>query len=207
MDYKEYNDYELLHYVSENSEEASNILYQKYQPFIQKCAYKLYPYVKSAGLEVNDLVQEGMLGLMNAIEHFQEQKDTTFYTFATTCIQHKMISIVVSTKRFKNKFLNESIPIESVDDQGTQYSLEQILGDETSNPEHILLNSENENDILNLAKDKLTSLESAVFELKISGFQYREIADILDKEPKAIDNALQRIRSKLKDIRTELKMY
>ena len=204
MDYKEYNDYELLHYVSENSEEASDILYQKYQPFIQKCAYKLYPYVKSAGLEVNDLIQEGMLGLMNAIDHFQDQKDTTFYTFATTCIKHKMVSIVASTKRLKNKILNESIPIESVDDQGENYSLEYLTGDEKSNPEQILLNIENESHIVNVAKDKLTPLESAVFELKISGFQYREIADILDKEPKVIDNALQRMRSKLKDIFQEV---
>lgn len=199
MDYKEYNDYELLHYISENHEDASDILYQKYQPFIQKLARKLYPYVKSAGLEQNDLIQEGMLGLMNAVDHFQDQKDTTFYTFATTCIKRKMMSIVVSTKRLKNKFLNESIPIDIVDEQGDAYSLDYLFGDETSNPESVLLDNEHENYILSVAKDKLTPMENAVFELKMSGFQYREIAEILDKEPKAIDNALQRIRSKLKD--------
>lgn len=202
MDYKEYNDYELLHYISENHEEASDILYQKYQPFIQKCAHKLYPYVKSSGLEISDLMQEGLLGLTSAIYHFKGEKDNTFYTFATTCIKRKMISMVVSTKRLKNKILNESIPLESVDESGTAYSLEYLLSDETQNPEKLLLSSEYQNHIMELAKDKLTDLESSVFELKISGFNYKEIAEVLDKEPKAIDNALQRIKSKLKEILT-----
>ncbi len=201
MNYKEYNDYELLSYVSENHEDASNILYQKYQPFIEKLAYKLYPYVKYAGLEINDLIQEGLMGLMNAIDHFKEQKDTTFYTFAITCIKHKMISTVVATKRLKNRILNESIPIDAVADGGESYSLEYLFGDDTTNPETVLMNHEYENQMIGIAKDKLTAFESMVFDLKMSGFEYKEISEILDKEPKAVDNALQRIRSKLKEIK------
>ncbi len=200
MNYKEYNDYELLSYISENHEEANNILYQKYQPFIEKLAHKLYPYVKSAGLEISDLIQEGLLGLMSAIDHFKEQKDTTFYTFAITCIKHKMVSTVVATKRLKNKILNESIPIDAVTDGGETYSLEYLFGDDTANPETVLMSNEYQSHVLDLAKDKLTALESIVFELKISGFEYKEISEILDKEPKAIDNALQRIRGKLRTI-------
>ncbi len=200
MDYKEYNDYELLDYIRENHEEARDILYQKYQPYIQKCAYKLYPFVKSAGIEVNDLIQEGMLGLTNAIYYYQEQKENTFYTFATTCIRRKMVSIVVGTKRLKNKILNESIPIDSVDDMGDIYSLEYLFGDETTNPENVLMRYEYENNIIDVAKKNLTSLESAVFELKISGFGYKEISELLEKDPKVIDNALQRIKGKLKAI-------
>ena len=200
MNYKEYNDYELLNYISENHEEASDILYQKYQPFIDKIARKLYPHVKSAGLEMNDLIQEGLLGLMSAIEHFKEQKDTTFYTYAITCIKRKMISTVVGTKRLKNKILNESIPIDVVADSGDTYSLEYLFGDDTTNPETVLMNSEYESQMIDIAKDKLTAFESNVFVLKISGFEYKEISEILDKDPKAIDNALQRIKSKLKEM-------
>lgn len=198
MDYKEYNDYELLTYISENHEEASDILYHKYQPYIQKCARKLYPYVKGAGIEINDLVQEGLLGLTSAMHHFKEQKESTFYTFATTCIKHKMISTVVSTKRLKNKILNESIPIDSINDEGDAYSLDYLVGDDKTNPENVLMSNEYESSLIELAKDKLTPLESAVFELKISGFGYREISEILDKDAKVIDNALQRIKQKLK---------
>lgn len=200
MDYKEYNDYELLTYSSENHEEATNILYQKYQPYIQKCARKLYPYVKGAGIELNDLIQEGLLGLTSAIHHFNEQKDSTFYTFATTCIKHKMISVVVSTKRLKNKILNESISIDSVNEEGEAYSLEYLIGDANANPENVLMNNEYQSHIIDLAKEKLTPLESAVFELKISGFGYKEISEVLDKNPKVVDNALQRIKLKLKDM-------
>lgn len=200
MEYKEYNDYELLNYIHENHEEASNILYQKYKPYIQKCARKLYPYVKSSGADLNDLVQEGMLGLTNAITHFNEQNENTFYTFATTCIRRKMLSLVVATKRLKNKILNESISIDSVDDIGDAYSLDYLFGDETSNPENVLMNSEYESYLMDFAKEKLTSLESAVFELKMSGFGYREISELLDKDVKVIDNALQRMKLKLKEI-------
>lgn len=200
MEYREYNDYELLSYISENHEDASNILYQKYQPYIQKCARKLYPYVKGSGIEINDLVQEGMLGLTNAIYHFKEKNENTFYTFATTCIRRKMISMVVATKRLKNKILNESIPIDSVDDTGANHTLEYLLGDETANPESVLISNEYEENIIEFTKDKLTPLESAVFELKVSGFGYKEISVLLEKDVKVIDNALQRVRLKLKEV-------
>ena len=200
MDYKEYNDYELLNYIDENDEIASDILYQKYRPYIQKYARNLYPYVKGAGIEINDLVQEGLLGLTSAVRYFKEQGENTFYTYATTCIKRRMISTIVATRRLKNKILNESIPIESVDEDGDPQFLEYLLSDEKLNPENVLMSNEYQNNLIQKAKDKLTSLESAVFELKISGFRYKEIAEILDKDPKAIDNALQRIKLKLKDI-------
>lgn len=205
MKYREYNDYELLNYVSENNEEARDILYKKYLPIINKLAKKIYPYVKNAGVEVNDLVQEGLLGLTSAITHFEEQKETTFYTYANTCIERKIISYVVGTKRFKNKILNESVSIEKMNDDGSSYQLEYLLSDNKTNPESLLMSSEYEHILIEKSKDVLTPLESSVFELKINGFEYREIADILEKDIKAIDNALQRIKLKMKNIIANLK--
>ena len=77
---------------------------------------------------------------------------------------------------------------------------QKCLEDNSFNPESILLKNENEDELINKAKELLTDLETQVFELKINGFSYKEIAEILDKDQKAIDNALQRIRSKVKDI-------
>ena len=194
MDYKDYNDYELLDYIAENNEDANNIMYKKYEPLIYKTAKKMHKYGKKIGLELNDLIQEGMLGLSKAIDSFDENVDTMFYTYAKLCIERKIISAVISASRNRQKALNESISIDSAFSD-----LEYAFKNDTSNPEKILLNEEKKQELINIAKSILTDFELQVFELKTSGFTYKEIAEILEKEPKAIDNAIQRIKNKLKN--------
>ena len=70
MDYREYNDYELLSYIAEKNEEATEIMYKKYEPLITSIANKMFKYTKGTGLDVNDLIQEGMLGLSKAIDNY-----------------------------------------------------------------------------------------------------------------------------------------
>jgi len=197
MDYRNYNDSELLSYVNE-SEEANEIIYKKYEPLINSLARKMYKYCTNSGLELNDLIQEGMLGLSNAITHFSEQKDTTFYTFAKTCIERKIISTIVSTKRLKNKILNESLSLDSHDEDNS-VGLEVFISDNENNPERLIVDNENESELIKTIKLSLTDFENQVFDLKINNFNYKEIAEILDKKPKAIDNALQRIKIKVKE--------
>jgi RNA polymerase sporulation-specific sigma factor len=174
-------------------------MFKKYEPLIKSIASKLIKYVSGSGLEQSDLEQEGMLGLSNAIDNFSNSKEASFYTYAKSCIEKKMLSQVVSTKRFKRKILNDAIPFDANDQYGTAINLDFFLRDESNNPEKILINEEKANELLNSALDVLTDFETQVLELKVNGFEYREIAEILEKEPKAIDNAIQRIRKKLKD--------
>ena len=197
MDYKEYNDNELLYYVNEANEEATEIIYKKYEPLINNLARKIINYCKNSGVEINDLVQEGMLGLSKALEQYKDNKDASFYTFAKTCIERKMISAAIAARRQKHKILNDSLSIESTDEEGHNIC-EYLLSDDKSNPETMLLNIEREKDILNKASHILTDFEIQVFELKINGFNYKEISEVLDRDVKAIDNALQRIKTKLK---------
>lgn len=197
MNYRNYNDSELLSYVNE-SEEANEIIYKKYEPLINSLARKMYKYCTNSGLELNDLIQEGMLGLSNAITHFSEQKDTTFYTFAKTCIERKIISTIVSTKRLKNRILNESLSLDSHDEDNS-VGLEVFISDNENNPERLIVDNENESELIKTIKLSLTDFENQVFDLKISNFNYKEIAEILDKKPKAVDNALQRIKIKVKE--------
>lgn len=198
MKYHDYNDNELLSYISENNEEASNIMYDKYNPLIINTANNLFKYCKNLGIEKNDLIQEGLLGLHSAINTYDDNKDITFYTYARKCIESKMISLVVSSKRQKHRVLNESI---SLNDKYSESSLEieDYLGDNSYNPEYRYLEKENENELINEFRKTLTSFEEEVFMLKINGLNYKEIAEVLDKEMKAVDNALQRIRTKLKN--------
>lgn len=201
MNYRDYNDFELLSYVSENNEEASEVLFEKYRPLINATANRLYCYCKNTGLEINDLIQEGMLGLNLAMTSFDNEKETSFYTYAKKCIERKIISLVVSARRLKHKILNDSLSLEINDESSQSYVYEKNLEDNSYNPEEILLNSESTEELINEVSSQLTDFEIQVFELKLNGFEYREIAEILDKDIKSIDNALQRIKAKIKKIR------
>ena len=201
MNYRDYNDFELLSYVSEKNEEASEVLFEKYRPLINATANRLYYYCKNTGLELNDLIQEGMLGLNLAMTTFNEGKETTFYTYAKTCIERKIISLVVSSRRLKHKFLNESLSLEINDEVSQSFIHEKNLEDNSYNPEEILVNTESLEELIKTVSNHLTDFEIQVFELKLNGFDYKEIAEILDKDTKSIDNALQRIKTKIKKIR------
>ena len=195
MDYKDFNDYELLNYIAEGNEDANNIIIKKYEPLINKIAIKMLPYCKNNGLDKNDLIQEGMIGLNHAIDKYHEMEDTLFYTYAKKCIERKIISVVIASNRNKNKILNESI---SYDDE--ENLLLKFIKDTNPNPEEFMIDIELENDLIEKIKEVLTDLEEQVFELLISGFKYKEIAEILDKDQKSIDNAIQRLKTKIRNI-------
>lgn len=201
MNYKDYNDFELLSYVSEGNEEAIEVLFEKYNPLIVVTANRLYCYCKNTGLELNDLIQEGRLGLNLAINSFTDNKDTIFYTYAKTCIERKIISIIVAARRQKHRVLNESLSIEGSLELNNTFTFEKSLEDNSYNPENILVDIENQEELIKEIYSHLTNFEVQVAELKINGFEYREIAEILDKDIKSIDNAIQRIRTKLKNLR------
>lgn len=198
MRYKDYNDYELLSFISEADENANEILFEKYRPLIVSLATKMINYCRGTSLEISDLIQEGMLGLNIAINKFDENKETSFYTYAKKCIESKMISLVVSSRRLKHKILNDSVSIEYSSDTGEIINLENLLSDEKANPEEQLLSEEQERELIGKVKELLTDFEEQVFELKINGFNYKEIGELLDRDAKSIDNALQRIRNKVK---------
>ena len=198
MNYKDLNDYELVSKVSE-SEEVTELLFNKYRPLIFKIAHKLYDENNKSGLELNDLISEGMIAFSIAINTYNEQKDTLFYTYARKLIEHKIISLIRDANRQKHIFLNTSSSLEAMDEIDNMARADKIAIDNDSNPENILLDVENVNSLIKEMMHELTPFESQVFDLKKSGFTYKEISEILDVEPKRIDNAIQRIKTKIKN--------
>lgn len=200
MNYKEFNDNEILSYIAENNEEATTLIYEKYKPLINKVATNLYKkYCKNTGLELGDLIQEGMLGLNNAINRYQENKDTLFYTYAKTCIERKIISTVIAANRQKHKILNESISFEiNIDD--SKVVLDSFLKDNNYNPEEIVIDKESSIELKDAIERNLTDFEKKILQLKLDGFEYKEIAEIVEKDIKSVDNAVQRIRTKIRKI-------
>lgn len=197
MEYKNLNDYELLSYVSEKNEEANSIIFEKYKPLIYDKANKLHIYCKNHGVDISDLVQEGMLGLNDAIKHFNESHDTTFYTYASKCINSRMVSCIIRARRIKHKILNESVFVELFDEDESNH-FGKNLADNSYNPEEVLLEEEGKREIYDMIDDCLTDIEKEVINLKIVGFKYQEIADMLGKDRKYVDNCMQKIRNKLK---------
>ena len=156
----------------------------------------MYKHCNNSGLELNDLIQEGMLGLNMAIRNYNQDKEAIFYTYAKKCIERKIISTVIGTTRLKHKILNESYSYEkSSEDESFNY--DKALEDNSYDPLKLLINLESENELIEKSHGLLTDFEREVFDLKISGFSYKEIADFLEKDSKQIDNAIQRIKSKL----------
>ena len=200
----DYNDQELLDYINSGNEEALEIIYKKYEPFIDSKAKRYLKVNDRLGIDLNDLLQEGRLALNEAIKGFNSSMDTTFYTYATTCIERRMISFLISSNRLKHKILNESIPFEQ-DDDSSSYSLENIIINDDNDPLNIVISNAREENFFMKIKQELTDFEYQVFELKYHNFNYKEISEILEKDSKAIDNAIQRIRIKTRKIKKEEK--
>ena len=105
----EYNDFELVSLIRENNEEAREILYNKYKPIIVKKSTDQIYKLGSYGMEINDLIQEGYIGLDNAINCFNEKENTSFYTFALLCIDRQIITYIKKNTNNKTMVLNDAI--------------------------------------------------------------------------------------------------
>ncbi len=196
MKYQDLNDYELISYAYENDEEATNILLKKYEPLVASIVIRMMKSCSYIGLEKSDLMQEGLIGLNHALEYFNEQKDISFYTYAKTCIERRVISAIISAKRLKHKLLNESVSLDLEEDNATS---DKFLKDNSFNPEEMILDAETTEYLLTQIRSTLTEFELQVFDLMVSSFTYREIADMLDRDKKQIDNAIQRIKTKVRE--------
>ena len=156
-----------------------------FKPFIRSMAFKYF----LAGADHDDLIQEGMIGLFTAIKNYDSEKGVPFPIFAKRCIALRLKTAVKNSLRLKHSPLNDSVSIEA--DETISKSLY------TTGPEETFFDHED----FKIANEKLTETLSK-FELSVlylinAGMTYKEIATVLGKTPKSIDNALQRIKKKV----------
>ncbi len=152
------------------------------------------------GADRNDVIQEGMIGLFKAVRDFDSHHDShaSFKSFAEICIVRQINSAVKMANRQKHMPLNDSISLDKPDfDESGSTMHEVIADDDILNPEQIYINRERFSTIEKFIYDKLSSFESEVLGLYLQGNSYDVIAEKVSKTPKAIDNAIQRIRKKL----------
>ena len=193
-EYKNDSDEELIEQLRNGKKDIIDYIMDKYKYLVRKRANAMF----LIGGDTDDLIQEGMIGLFKAVRDYNREKDASFSHFADICIARQIYSAVEASQRKKHQPLNSYISLNS--DAGTEGNdsfLDLLESFENGNPEQLLIDRENVMAIQEKAKKALSKMEWEVLEYHLQGLNYRQIAECMEREPKAIDNALQRIRSKL----------
>jgi RNA polymerase sporulation-specific sigma factor len=194
----EYNDYELVAMAQEHNEDATNMLYKKYKPLIIRKSREVYKFLENKGVDINDVIQEAMIGFDEAIRDFNQDDNTLFYTFACICLDRQLRNVKLKFSRNKHRILNEAISFEDV---GEEVNILDFVYDDNDNPENEILSEESNREFKKSISSILTEAELEVFNLRIKGYSNKEIAGILNKDVKSVDNTVQRIKLKIKRIK------
>ena len=199
MDYRNLNDNELVYLCRECNEDATTLLIDKYRNCIVLILKDYLNDYNILGMEVADLYQEGLIGLIHAINSFDDKRDVTFYTYANTCIRSSIMSSMRQTFRMKNRVLNNSYSLDKLFEESNN-NLYDIFTDEESNPAKVIMNEEEQNELINKMRDNLSKSEKTVFDLKLKGLSNNEIATLMDKNKKFVENVMYRINKKYKEL-------
>lgn len=174
-------------------DEIQDYILSKYKPLVRRRANALY----LIGGDTDDLIQEGMIGLFKAIRDFCPDKDSSFYYFARMCVERQMYTAIEASQRKKHAPLNSYISLYDDSDEKGRALADVLTGEEDENPEYLLIDRESVQQKLETLSQNLSKMEKQVFDYMLEGFSYRQIADKMGKSPKAIDNAIQRMKGKI----------
>jgi len=188
-------DEQLVLMAREGSETAEEILIEKYKGLVRAKAKAYF----IAGAEAEDVVQEGMIGLMKAVRSFDANREASFKTYAGTCINNQILKAIRKAEREKNQPLNDAISLDNhLGEKDENLTIGDIIkGSMFDEPEEKVIYEDTLERLGNISTHTFSPLEAQVLRAKIAGKNYQEIAEELGKSPKAIDNALQRIRKKI----------
>ena len=198
MEFEKMSENDIINLAQKRENAAMEYLLEKYKPLVRQKTRKLF----LIDGDKDDLIQEGMIGLFKAVRDYQVGKDAAFRTFADLCISRQLYSAIKKSNRLKNQPLNSSEYIDTYEFNDA----DELAGDRTvissgsdniANPEAIMIDRENAIDMQNKMFDKLSKMEREVLKRYLEGMTYQEIAADMEKSPKSIDNALQRIKGKI----------
>ena len=190
MNYKNYNDYELISMVRENDEFSYYSLFEKYKPIVKNISKEFYDRYSDYGYDYDDFIQEGYVGFQNALNKYDSSKGALFYTFVELCIRRRLLSftknITLPKRNISNKYF---VSLDDLDVRDNSVSLNDELDYE---------------DTMNTIKDVLYSLDlkyTAPFELKMNNFSLKEISILLEV---SINSVSYRVNLVSAEIRTRI---
>lgn len=188
-------DEELIEKIKLGDETAENQIFERYKDLVTKISRGYF----IVGGDIEDLIQEGMIGLYKAVKGYNSQKEASFKTFAVLCIKHQIQSAIKKALAEKNKPLSSAVSLQSFDKTSENMDylpLELVL---EITPAERAIDKENFFALKQSIKNCLSTLEIKILNQYLQGYSYKEIATHLNISQKSIDNALTRIKSKLKN--------
>lgn len=199
--YEECGDEELILRLRDGEEAITDYIMDKYKNLVRSKAKSMY----ILGADRDDLIQEGMIGLFKAVRDYDIGRDASFFTFAELCVSRQMYTAIQAAGRQKHTPLNTYISLyagsaeQDAEGRDGEWELSgSLLSQPERNPEELLIDRENVERLEKTIEKELSSFEKQVLDLYLTGMRYSEIARVLGRDEKSTDNALQRIKSKLK---------
>ena len=189
MDYEKLSDEELVALAKEGNEQTMEIL-------IKRCKYIVLGLSRSyflSGGDTEDIIQEGMIGVFRAVMTFNGR--SSFKSYAYLCIKSSIISLIKKSTRQKNKPLNNYISLSDYYD--IDMTKTDVFLDEKFQPEQECIDNESVNELKEKISKILSALENKILHYYLQGCSYEEISQLVNKDIKSIDNAIQRIRKKI----------
>ena len=187
MNYKNYNDYELISMVRENDEFSYYSLFVKYKPIVKNISKEFYDRYSDYGYDYDDFIQEGYVGFQNALNKYDSSKGALFYTFVELCIRRRLLSftknITLPKRNISNKYF---VSLDDLDVRDNSVSLNDELDYE---------------DTMNTIKDVLYSLDlkyTAPFELKMNNFSLKEISILLEVSINSVSYRVNLVRDEIR---------
>ena len=200
-DYEKSSDEELTVRLRDGESAITDYIMDKYKNLVRSKAKSMY----ILGADREDLIQEGMIGLFKAIRDYDTGRDASFFTFADLCVSRQMYTAVQAAGRQKHAPLNTYISLyagsaeNDVSGRGEEWELmDSLASGFEKNPEDLLIDKENVELLEKVIERELSNFEKQVLDLHLTGMTYSQIARVLGRDDKSTDNALQRIKAKLK---------
>lgn len=190
-----FTDEELVLLAQKGNKEASEFITTKYFSYVRNKSRAYY----LVGGEVEDIIQEGLIGLYEAIKDYSPDKQASFKTFMDICVTRQIMTAIKTASRQKHIPLNTYVSLNKplFNDETDKSYEDTLVLSRKEDPESLYLDHEKTNEINKEIKNSLSNFEYKVLKLYLQGVSYLNIAKVLEKEEKAIDNAIQRIRKKL----------
>ena len=187
--------------AQQGDEEAAEYLLNKYKNFVRSKAHSYF----LVGADHEDIVQEGMIGLFKAFRDFRPDKLASFHAFAELCVTRQIITAIKTATRQKHIPLNSYISLNRpiYEEEGDRTLMDVITERQMPGPEELLISRESLSRIENKIEEALSPLERRVLEAYMDGKSYQEIAELLGRHAKSVDNALQRVKRKLERLTQE----
>ena len=199
-EYSQHTDEELIASLRNGDSQVMDYLLEKYKNLVRSKAKSMY----ILGADKEDLIQEGMIGLFKAVRNYDFGRDASFYTFADLCISRQVYSAVRASSSQKHLLLNTYISLNAApfgETVGENMALADVISmGEGGNPEELFLDKERVAYLEKKIEEELSDFEKEVLDLYLTGMSYSQIAKVLGRDDKSTDNALQRLKAKIRKL-------